>query len=38
MEMIDLFTMRENYNRQQIMLCFNGPISVSYTHLRAHET
>ena len=29
MEMIDLFTMRENYNRQQIMLCFNGPISRS---------
>ena len=29
MEMIDLFTMREIYNRQQIMLCFNGPISRS---------
>ncbi|MBE7376166.1 biofilm regulation protein kinase SiaB [Pseudomonas lopnurensis] len=29
MESLDLFAMRENYNRQQIMLCFNGPISRS---------
>lgn len=29
MEPIDLFQMRETYNRQQIMLCFNGPISRS---------
>lgn len=25
----DLFDMRESFNRQQIMLCFNGPISRS---------
>lgn len=24
---IDMFAMRECYNQQQIMLCFNGPIS-----------
>lgn len=29
MEPLDLFGMRESYNRQQIMLCFNGPISRS---------
>ena len=29
MEPLDLFSMRETYNRQQIMLCFNGPISRS---------
>ncbi len=29
METIDLFSMRETFNRQQIMLCFNGPISRS---------
>ncbi|WP_313515067.1 biofilm regulation protein kinase SiaB [Pseudomonas sp.] len=29
MESLDLFAMRESYNRQQIMLCFNGPISRS---------
>ncbi len=29
MEPVDLFAMRESYNRQQIMLCFNGPISRS---------
>lgn len=29
MESIDLFAMRERFNRQQIMLCFNGPISRS---------
>jgi len=29
MEPLDLFSMRESYNRQQIMLCFNGPISRS---------
>ncbi|AQZ94309.1 biofilm regulation protein kinase SiaB [Halopseudomonas phragmitis] len=29
MSMIDLFAMRETFNRQQIMLCFNGPISRS---------
>ncbi|AJE14230.1 MULTISPECIES: biofilm regulation protein kinase SiaB [Stutzerimonas] len=29
MEPIDLFAMREHYNRQQILLCFNGPISRS---------
>ncbi|EXF46385.1 hypothetical protein BAY1663_01115 [Pseudomonas sp. BAY1663] len=29
MESLDLFAMRERYNRQQIMLCFNGPISRS---------
>lgn len=29
MEPLDLFAMRESYNRQQIMLCFNGPISRS---------
>lgn len=26
---IDMFAMRERYNQQQIMLCFNGPISRS---------
>ena len=26
---IDMFAMRECYNQQQIMLCFNGPISRS---------
>lgn len=29
METYDLLAMRENYNRQRIMLCFNGPISRS---------
>lgn len=29
MDSIDLYSMRESYNRQQIMLCFNGPISRS---------
>ncbi|SCK16111.1 biofilm regulation protein kinase SiaB [Vogesella sp. LIG4] len=29
MESLDLFGMRESFNRQQIMLCFNGPISRS---------
>ncbi|MEH6493570.1 biofilm regulation protein kinase SiaB [Halopseudomonas sp.] len=29
MENIDLFAMREHFNNQQIMLCFNGPISRS---------
>lgn len=29
MEPTDLFQMRESFNRQQIMLCFNGPISRS---------
>tara|TARA_R110000796_G_scaffold777_11_gene2981 strand:+ start:1642 stop:2184 length:543 start_codon:yes stop_codon:yes gene_type:complete len=29
MEDIDLFAMRERFNSQQIMLCFNGPISRS---------
>jgi hypothetical protein len=29
MEHLDLFAMRERYNQQQIMLCFNGPISRS---------
>lgn len=29
MESIDLFAMRERFNSQQIMLCFNGPISRS---------
>ncbi len=29
LEPLDLFEMRERYNRQQIMLCFNGPISRS---------
>lgn len=29
MEPIDLFAMRERFNHQQIMLCFNGPISRS---------
>ena len=29
MEPIDLFAMRDRYNQQQIMLCFNGPISRS---------
>lgn len=29
MENIDLFAMRERFNNQQIMLCFNGPISRS---------
>lgn len=27
--MLDLFSLREEFNRQQIMLCFNGPISRS---------
>ncbi len=27
--MLDLFTLREQFNREQIMLCFNGPISRS---------
>ena len=27
--MLDLFTLRERFNREQIMLCFNGPISRS---------
>lgn len=29
MDTHDLLAMRENYNRQRIMLCFNGPISRS---------
>lgn len=29
MEQTDLFAMRESFNRQRIMLCFNGPISRS---------
>lgn len=29
MEHLDLFAMRERFNDQQIMLCFNGPISRS---------
>jgi hypothetical protein len=29
MDSIDLFGMRETFNRQNIMLCFNGPISHS---------
>lgn len=29
MDSIDLFAMRETFNRQRIMLCFNGPISRS---------
>jgi len=29
MESLDLFSMREAFSRQQIMLCFNGPISRS---------
>lgn len=29
MDSIDLFSMRESFNRQRIMLCFNGPISRS---------
>ena len=29
MEPLDLFSMRESFNRQRIMLCFNGPISRS---------
>jgi len=29
MESIDLFAMRDRYNQQQILLCFNGPISRS---------
>lgn len=29
MDTIDLFAMRERFNDQQIMLCFNGPISRS---------
>lgn len=29
MDSIDLFSMRERFNRQQIMLCFNGPITRS---------
>lgn len=29
MDPIDLFAMREAFNRQHIMLCFNGPISRS---------
>ena len=29
MDNIDLFAMRERFNSQQIMLCFNGPISRS---------
>ena len=27
MDQFDLFSMRETFNRQNIMLCFNGPIS-----------
>lgn len=27
--MLDLFSLREQFNREQIMLCFNGPISRS---------
>lgn len=29
MESLDLLAMRETYNRQRVMLCFNGPISRS---------
>jgi hypothetical protein len=29
MELIDLFSMRESFNRQSVILCFNGPISRS---------
>lgn len=29
MENLDLFSLRETYNAQRIMLCFNGPISRS---------
>lgn len=29
MDKIDLFAMRERFDKQQIMLCFNGPISRS---------
>ncbi len=29
METLDLLAMRESYNRQRILLCFNGPISRS---------
>lgn len=29
MESLDLFGMRESFNQQKIMLCFNGPISRS---------
>ncbi|VCU72180.1 hypothetical protein PIGHUM_04276 [Pigmentiphaga humi] len=29
MDSIDLFAMRESFNRDRIMLCFNGPISRS---------
>ena len=29
MDNYDLLAMREHYNRQRIMLCFNGPISRS---------
>ena len=29
MDHIDLFAMREQFNSQQILLCFNGPISRS---------
>lgn len=29
MELIDLFSMREAFNRQRVILCFNGPISRS---------
>lgn len=29
MELSDLYNMRERFNQQQIMLCFNGPISRS---------
>jgi hypothetical protein len=29
MDNIDLFTLRERFNRSQILLCFNGPISRS---------
>ena len=29
MNNLDLFSMRENYSRQRVMLCFNGPISRS---------
>lgn len=29
MDSIDLFAMRETFNQQRIMLCFNGPISRS---------
>ncbi len=27
MDALDLFSMRETFNRQNIMLCFNGPIT-----------